>query len=183
MNRSEVFEYPVSLYMDKRLIWFETLYDTHADAIWRHFYLRLGDNERAKELMQEVFLKTWQYVMLGKTIEHEKAFLYRIAKNLFINEIRTDKRTASLDALEDDGFEVKDEHDTTTVHAEHTELMERLGMIKDSYRTVLVMRYVDDLPVKEIAALLDENETNISMRIKRGIEALKQTYEQRPRLS
>lgn len=163
--------------MDKRLIWFENLYDTHADAIWRHLYHRLRDNERAKELMQEVFLKTWQYVMLDKKIEHEKAFLYRIAKNLFINEIRTKKLQTSLDSLEEEGFEIKDENDMTTAHAEHTELMERLGLIKDSYRAVLVMRYIDDLPVKEIATILDENETNISMRIKRGIEALKQTYE------
>jgi len=166
--------------MDKRLIWFEKLYDTHADAIWRHFYHRLGDHERAKELMQEVFLKTWQYVMLDKTIEHEKAFLYRIAKNLFINEIRTKRSQTSLNMLEAGGLEIKDEHAITTTHAEHRELMERLDMIKDSYRTVLVMRYIDDLPVKEIASILDENETNISMRIKRGVEALKRTYERRP---
>lgn len=166
--------------MDKQLIWFEKLYDTYADAIWRHFYHRLGDNERAKELMQEVFLKTWQYVMLGKTIEHEKAFLYRIAKNLFINEIRTDKKTTSLNILEDKGFDIEDEYNTPTTQAEHTELLDHLNMIKDTYRTVLVMRYIDDLPVKEIASILDENETNISMRIKRGIEALKQTYKQQP---
>lgn len=169
--------------MDKRLNWFEKLYDNHADAIWRHFYHRLGDDERAKELMQEVFLKTWQYVMLDKKIEYEKAFLYRIAKNLFINEIRTKKLQTSLDSLEEEGFEITDENDITATHAEHTELMERLGMIKDSYRTVLVMRYIDDLPVKEIASLLDENETNISMRIKRGIEALKQSYETQPQTS
>lgn len=169
--------------MDKRLIWFEKLYDTHADAIWRHLYYRLGDRERAKELMQEVFLKTWQYVMSGKKIEHEKAFLYRIAKNLFINEIRTDKTASSLDALQEAGFEARDEQGDTATQAEHTELMERLGMIKESYKAVLVMRYIDDLPVKEIASLLDEKETNISMRIKRGIDALKKTYEPQPQLS
>jgi RNA polymerase sigma-70 factor, ECF subfamily len=163
--------------MDNRLIWFEKLYDTYADAIWRHFYHRLGDNERAKELMQEVFLKTWQYVVQGKEIEHDKAFLYRVAKNLFINEIRTRRSQTSLDSLEEGGFEIKDDHDTTAVLAEHTELMERLDLIKDSYRTVLVMRYIDDLPIKEIATILGENETNISMRIKRGIDALKQSYE------
>ena len=161
------------------MIWFEKLYDVHANAIWRHFYHRLGDSERAKELMQEVFLKTWQYVMLDKKIEHEKAFLYRIARNLFINEIRTDKRIISLDTLEEGGFEAKDECDMTIIHAEHTELMERLDVIRDSYRTVLVMRYVDDLTVKEIASILDEHETNISMRIRRGIEALKQAYNRR----
>jgi len=178
--KCEVLLYSVSLYMDKRLIWFEALYECHADAIFRHLYHRLGDRERAKELMQEVFLRAWQHVMLDKNIDHEKAFLYRIAKNLFINEIRTDKRTTSLDALVDEGFEAPDEHAITSSHAEHTELMERLMMIKDSYRTVLVMRYIDDLPVKEIAEILDEQETNISMRLKRGIEALKRTYEIRP---
>jgi RNA polymerase sigma-70 factor, ECF subfamily len=161
--------------MDKRLIWFEKLYDTYADAIWRHFYHRLGDHERAKELTQEVFVKTWQYVVLGKEIEYERAFLYRIAKNLFINEIRTKKSVVSLDSLAEEGFEIKDEHNVV-MSAEQKELIEHLGKIKESYRTVLVLRYVDDLPVKEIANLLEEKDTTISMRIKRGIEALKQTY-------
>ncbi len=163
--------------MDKRLIWFEALYDTHADAIWRHFYHRLGDHERAKELMQDVFMKTWEYVLRGNQIEHEKAFLYRTAHNLFVNEIRSKKLTLSYDLLAEDGFEIEDVRDTTSKHAEHTELLDRLQHIKESYRTVLVMRYIDELPVKEIAAILYEKETNISMRIKRGLTALKQTYQ------
>ena len=166
--------------MDKRLIWFEKLYDTHADAVWRHLYYQLGDAERANELLQEVFLKTWQYVLQDKHIEHEKAFLYRVARNLFINDIRSKKQAQSLDQLTDAGFEVVDATDTTAVASEHRELRDRLALIKDSYRTVLTLRYIDDLPVKEIAKLLGEQETNISMRIKRGIEALKQTYETHP---
>lgn len=162
--------------MDKRLQWFETLYDTYADAIWRHLYMRLGERERAKELMQEVFLKTWQYVMLGKTITHEKAFLYQTAKNLFINEIRTNRHTTSLDKLEESGAQIPGTAEATSAYAEHTELMERLALLKEDYKTVLILRYVDDLPIKEIAELLDENESTISMRIKRGIEALKATY-------
>ena len=162
--------------MDKNLVWFEKLYDSHADAIWRHLYLKLGDRERAKELMHDVFLKTWQYVMLGKTITYEKAFLYRIAHNLFVNEIRTDKKTVSLTPLEEAGYEIKDESVHTEAHALHKELLDHLAMIQPVYRDVLIMRYVDDLPVKEIARILDENETTISMRIARGKEALKQTY-------
>ncbi len=182
-RQCEVFSRTVSLYMDKRLIWFEKLYDTYADAIWRHLYAKVGDRERAKELMQEVFMKTWQYVMLDKTIEHEKAFLYRIARNLFINEIRTNKETASLTTLEESGYEIRDEGQNSASLAHHKELMDRLDMIKQSYRDVLIMRYIDDLPVKEIAEILNENETNISMRIKRGIEALKMTYEPKSSLS
>jgi RNA polymerase sigma-70 factor (ECF subfamily) len=164
--------------MDKRLIWFEELYDTHADALWRYFLYRLNDRERAKELTQEVFMKTWQYVLMDKTIENEKAFLYRIAKNLFINEIRTKKQSISLDCLETEGFEISDDSSASDTTATRNELFVRLGMIKESYRAVLIMRYIEDLPVKEIAHLLNEKETNISMRIKRGIEALKKTYQQ-----
>jgi RNA polymerase sigma-70 factor (ECF subfamily) len=136
----------------------------------------VGDRERAQELMQEVFLRTWQYVMLGRTIEHDKAFLYRIARNLFINEIRTKKQVSSLEMLQGNGFEPEEEVEDPTAFATHAELMDRLGMIKSSYRDVLIMRYVDDLQVKEIAEILGENETAVSMRIKRGIEALKRSY-------
>lgn len=165
--------------MDKRLIWFEELYDRHADMVWRHFYFRLGDSERAKELMQEVFLKVWQYIQSGKEIEYEKAFLYQIARNLFINELRVKGREVSLDLLEESGFDKADESMSTDTYAKNRELLDRLSLIKESYRMVLVMRYIDDLPVKDIASLLGEKETNISMRIKRGIEALKETYTQK----
>jgi RNA polymerase sigma-70 factor (ECF subfamily) len=165
--------------MDKQLELFERLYDTYADTIFRHIAYKLGDRERAKELTQEVFMKTWQYMLGGNTLTHEKAFLYRTAHNLFINEIRTDKRTASLSLLEDAGFEAVDaQAQGGVVAAERHELQEKLRHLKPSYREVLVLRYIDDLSVKEIAAILDEQETNISMRIKRGIEALRTIYNQ-----
>jgi len=162
--------------MDARLQWFERLYDAHADAIFRHLYMRLGDRERAKELTQEVFLKTWQYVMLGKTITHEKAFLYRIARNLFINEIRTDRRTHSLETLEDAGFEPADTRSATDATAHARELMDRLGSLSDEYVEVMTLRHIDGLAVKEIAEMLDMKETAVSMRLARALEALRKVY-------
>jgi len=161
--------------MDKRLIWFEKLYDSYADAIWRHLFFKLGDSERAKELMQEVFMKTWEYTLVGNKISEERAFLYRTATNLFINEIRTDKRTVPLSTLEAVGFEPSDSSDTT-ITAKQNELLEKLTKLNDNYRTALTLRYIDGLSVKEIAELLHEKETNISMRLKRGIESLKLEY-------
>ena len=175
-DRCEIPLYAVSLYMDARLSWFETLYDSYADALFRYLVVRIGDRERAKELTQEVFLKAWEYRVSGNTIEYEKAFLYRIAKNLFINEIRTDKKNFSLDALEEEGFEACDEGMKTNAYAEYKELFNHLSHIKESYREVLMMRYSDGLSVKEIADILNKNETAVSMSIARGIEALKKEY-------
>lgn len=166
--------------MDSRLTWFEGLYDTHADAVFRHIYLRLGDRERAKELVQDVFMRAWQYVMMGKTIEHEKAFLFRAARNAFINEIRSNREIKSLEQLAEGGFEPQDGGDSPEKETEHRELMRALAQLKENYREVLVMRYIDGLPVTTIADILSENETNISMRIKRGLAALKEVYEGPP---
>jgi RNA polymerase sigma-70 factor (ECF subfamily) len=41
------------------------------------------------------------------------------------------------------------------------------------YREVIVLRYVNDLPVKEIALLLGETENNVSVRLHRALAALK----------
>jgi RNA polymerase sigma-70 factor (ECF subfamily) len=163
--------------MDSRLAWFEKLYDTHADAVFRHIYLRLGDRERAKELVQDVFMRAWQYIMLGNNIEHEKAFLFRAAHNAFINEIRSRREKYSLERLQDKGFEASDTGDSPERESEQRELMRRLTQLKESYREVLIMRYIDGLPVVTIAEILSENETNISMRIKRGLDALRNMYD------
>jgi len=164
--------------MEDTIQWFEHLYDEYGDAIFRHLYLRMGDRDRAKELTQDVFMRAWQYVAQGKTIEHERAWLYRAAHNAFVNEIRTDKRTYSYESMvEDVGFDVVDETADTSDQADHNELLEYLDQLKDSYRKVLIMRYIDDLDVVEIAKLLNERETNISMRLKRALDKLRTLYE------
>src|SRR5690349_19793406 len=56
-------------------------YDEFADPIFRHCYFRVFRRDRAKELVQETFLRAWEYQLQGKPIENIRAFLYRIANN------------------------------------------------------------------------------------------------------
>lgn len=156
---------------------FEELFNRFSDKLFRHLHYRLGDRERAKELTQEVFVRTWQHLSAGKSIEHENAFLYKIANNLFINEIRTDKTSASLEHLqEESGFEVSASEQSPGEFSLEQELHNFLQELSPPYREVLVYRYIDDMAVKDIATLLGEKETAISMRIARATEKLKQRY-------
>jgi RNA polymerase sigma-70 factor (ECF subfamily) len=167
--------------MDTALAQFERLFNQYSDAIFRHLQYRLGDRERAKELTQEVFMRTWQHLASGKRVEYEKAFLYKIANNLFINEIRTDKTNSSLDHLEEvHGVEVTSILSSPQKIAEEQELQTFIQSLPPPYRDVLIYRYIDDMTVKDIAKLLGEKETNISMRLKRATEKLKQTYNLTP---
>lgn len=153
---------------------FENIYKQHANAIFGYFAVRLSDREKAKELTQEVFTNVWKYLADGKTIEYEKAFVYRAAHNAFVNEIRNKKETQSLDRLQEGGIDFEDKAETgASRRQEHYELLSKLDTLKQSYREVLLLRYFEDLQVKEIAEMLGESETNISMRIKRAEQSLK----------
>jgi len=76
---------------------FTSAYEEFADAIFRHCYFRVSDREKAKDIMQEVFVRTWNYVVEGNEINELKSFLYRTAHNLIIDEYRARKNDASLE--------------------------------------------------------------------------------------
>ena len=174
----EIFAHTVSIYMDSLIVQFEELFKRHNNAIFRHLFYRLGDRERAKELTQEVFMRTWQQLISGKEIKFEKAFLYQVANNLFINEIRTKKSSSSLDEIQEKtGYEIEDQELNPEDQSKQKELLRRLENLTDSYREVLILRYIDGLAVQDIATILNEKETNISMRIARALAKLKDHYE------
>ncbi|HYC83343.1 MAG TPA: RNA polymerase sigma factor [Candidatus Paceibacterota bacterium] len=149
-------------------------YDAYADAMLRYCYFKISDRHRAEELTEEAFMKAWQYLVKGEDVENMRAFLYRILNNLIIDEYRR-KRTSSLDDLEAEGFELSDARAHTDIE-EQVEINRLLGIIDQldgKYREVVILRYVDDLGVREIAEILGEAENTISVRINRAIKQLK----------
>lgn len=147
-------------------------YDELSDALFRHCYYRCYDRERAKELMQECFVRAWEYVVEGKDIKNLKAFLYRVANNLVIDESRK-KKESSLDVLMEGGFEPVDVKDKTEINAEAGQMMRLLDRIDEKYREIVSMRYLDDMTPKEIAAVVGESENVVSVRLHRGIRQLR----------
>lgn len=153
-------------------------YDEYADALFRHCLLRIRDRELAKDLVAETFTKTWDYLSQGKKVDHLRAFLYRVANNLIVDTSRR-KRSSSLDTLmEEDGFEVIDESiKDPAVMPDARKAMQLLTSLDEMYRSAIMMRFVDGLTPKEIAAALSVSENVVSVRIHRGIERLKRLAE------
>jgi RNA polymerase sigma-70 factor, ECF subfamily len=162
--------------MDELTTRFDGLYDQYADPIFRHLYYRLGNRERALDLTQEVFAGLWRQLAAKTDIREPRAYLYRSAHNIFVNELERAKRAISLDTLQQSGFDIKSDEKTAEELAEQRELVEKLETVSEPYRAALILRYVDGLQVKEIAEILHENENTITVRLKRGTEKLRQLY-------
>lgn len=155
---------------------FAEAYEAYADAIFRHCAYRCFDRERAKELMQETFMKAWDYLVAGNTIDNVQAFLYRTANNLIIDDARRNKKrtVVSYEDMAEDGFDItgEDGRDQGRIF-DSKEIAKILLRVEEPYRTALIMRYIDELKPKEIAATLHEPANTVSVRINRGMKMLK----------
>ncbi|OGI69819.1 hypothetical protein A3A09_03460 [Candidatus Nomurabacteria bacterium RIFCSPLOWO2_01_FULL_42_20] len=160
---------------------FVAVYDEFSDAIFRYCYIQTSDRDIARDLTQDTFMKAWEYLVnvehTRKKIEYMKAFLYKIATNLIIDYRRKKKPTVSLETLMEEGFDVGTPEKAQEKHEivfEGEEAIKTLSQLDEKYRDVLTMRYVDDLSIKEIAEITGETENNVSVRIHRGLEKLRE---------
>jgi len=156
---------------------FVQAYDQHADAIFRHCFFRVHDRERARDLMQETFTKTWKYMADGGAIENIRAFLYKVATRLVIDEWKKAKKESSLEDLQEKGFEPGAEDRFFGQLEVDTEAKSMLQKIDPRYRDVIVMRYLEELSPKEIGLILGESENAVSVRIHRGLKQVRHFLE------
>ncbi|MCL5666246.1 MAG: RNA polymerase sigma factor [Patescibacteria group bacterium] len=154
---------------------FLSAYDNYHEAIYRHCFFRVYSKTRAEELVQETFMRVWQYLMQDKKVENIRAFLYRVANNLIIDESRK-KKEESLEVLMDKSpaYEPSHEgHKSMEKKVLYGEIIDNMEDLPPDYKDILVLRYVDDLDPKEIAEILDTNANNVSVKINRAVKALK----------
>ena len=154
---------------------FLTAYDEHADAIYRHCYFRLLNKDKAEELVQETFLKTWQYLDAGNPVDNLRPFLYRVATNLIIDFVRK-KKEDSLDAK----LEVNPLDEPMGSDHRDIERSALLSLVKSSMaeleqdeRDLITMRYLDDMDPREIAEILDISPNYVSVKLNRAVAKLK----------
>lgn len=154
---------------------FVKAYDQHADAIFRYCHFRISNRELAKDLTQETFTKAWKYIADGKEIENIKAFLFKIAGNLVIDEYRKVKQSSLEELQERDGFDVESKDDEKIVFSSEVERVRLvIEELPDKYKEVITMRYVSDLSPKEIAEAIGESENVVSVRLNRAVKKMRE---------
>jgi len=150
-------------------------YDKYSDAIFRYCYAQTSDRELAKDLAQETFTKTWEYFTRSQGVEKIRPFLYKVATNLIIDYRRKKHPQISLEAVMEEGFDFEAKEGRKEIEGtfDGEQVIKALRCLDEKYREVLSLRYIEDLSVREISTLIEESESNVSVRIHRGMEKLK----------
>lgn len=156
---------------------FKEIYDKESDVIFRFCLTRVSDRDQALDITQEVFLRLWNNLSLDKKISNHRAFIFTIARNLIIDWYRK-KKNISLDSMidnEQERFDLIDENiiNNLELSFEGKNVLEKISELSETYQTVVYLRFVEDMPPREISEVTGLSENVVSVRINRGLEELR----------
>lgn len=137
----------------------------HMDTMYNYALFLTHDRDTAQDLLQETFLKSYRFLDSFEEGTNEKAWLYRIMRNTYINNYRRQKRTPDLVEY-DDQISAYQMERTESIDRENlsarigTDLFEdeissAIARLPERYRSVVVMRDVEEMPYEEIAEALE----------------------------
>jgi len=159
---------------------FGELYDMYAPRIYRFIYFKVSSVSDAEDLTAEVFLKTWEYVSEGKEVKHFAGLLYRIARNRVIDfyRHRSTQPTQEIDEtilekISDQGMAAKKMQEANEVQG----VIKNLQKLKDEYREVITLRFIDELSMGEIAEILQKSQISVRVLLHRALKTLKKVSE------
>ncbi len=153
---------------------FGQLYDRYCDQIYRFAYRRLRDREAAEDATADVFFKALRAIGSYKPqVAPFSAWLYRIASNAVTDHLRARRPSNSLDtAMETpDRSDPVDEQAINRLEADRVWLA--VDRLTDAQRTAIILRLGHDLPIAEIAALMDRSEGAVKLLLNRGLNAVR----------
>jgi len=158
---------------------FGSLYDRYQPSIYRFVLIKVSRREDAEDITHQAFLHAWQHI---STYTHRgfpfSSWLYRIARNKVIDHYRTRGREPYLEELDAESFvEETNLHVTLDVRMTLARVHRALKHLKEEHHDVIVMRFIEDLSVKETAAALGKSEGAVKLIQHRAIKELKRVLE------
>jgi RNA polymerase sigma-70 factor (ECF subfamily) len=148
---------------------FDTLVKKYQSPVRRFFlHLTLGDRALSDDLAQETFLKAYTSLRSFRNLSGFSTWLYRIAYNVFYDDLRNRHEQADLDAAELDAVYYTDPQGAS----ENLDLYRGLATLKEAERTCLTLFYMQDLAIEKIAAVTGYPEGTVKSHLSRGKEKL-----------
>ena len=165
---------------------FADLVKAHETNVY-NLCLRMCSNpEDARDLAQEAFIKAWRGIRFYKFESAFSTWLFRLTSNVCIDFLRKQKRrpVVSLTVEEEDREIELEVPDPAPLPEEQVLYEERsravaaaMEQLEEEFRTVLVLRVVEDLPYEQIAEILDLKVGTVKSRLARARLKLKNLLE------
>lgn len=148
----------------------QTDLSTHREQLFRWFVKQVGDVQAAEDLTQETLVEAWNNRYKLTDPSGVTAWLYAIASNIHKRWLRQNGRDqARYTPLSEETFSTSS---LTSIDLSRTDLItlldRALAELPPETRTVVLMRYLEELPQAKVAQILGLSESAVAVRLHRG---------------
>jgi RNA polymerase sigma-70 factor (ECF subfamily) len=165
MNRVDDITLVAQVVTDRNNRAFDRLVKRYQSPIRRLLlHLTCGDADLSDDLAQETFLKAYTGLAAFKQLSSFSTWLYRIAYNVFYDEVRSRQRTDSLEVNEIDAHRHVRQDDV----GQQMDIYRALSALKEAERACITLFYMEDQPIEKIADITGYPAGTVKSHLSRG---------------
>ena len=149
-------------------------YITHnQEKLYRIDFIYSKNEEAALDIVQEAITKALKNINKLSEESYIKTWFYRILINESLQYIRKNKRilTYELEAIEN-------KVDCNVDFAEGLDVYKYVQDLNEKLKTVIILRFFEDMKISEIAKITKTNESTVKSRLYKGLKELKRLIEE-----
>ena len=154
---------------------FDELLKSIQVALFRYIFRLVGEHGLAEDVTQEVFLIIYRKIRWLENPQLFRAWAYRIASREAFKRLKKERRWAEQ-IRDEEVLEKISAHETTEIYA--PELIEKLpeliSNVSPASRAILILHYLDEMPLSEIAEILDISLGTVKSRLAYGLTSLRE---------
>lgn len=160
--------------MDQALL--QLLYEKYRQEIYLYLFSFCHDRETAEDLTQETFLKA--LLSLPDNHGNMRAWIYMVARNLYFNHAKKEKRLCAWKEREGNASKNRQEPLEKMLQNEQKRILyQGLDSLKNPYKEVLLLQYFGGFSQKEIAVILHVTPENVRILAYRAKRKLREYME------
>jgi RNA polymerase sigma-70 factor (ECF subfamily) len=150
---------------------FGQIYDLLAPKVYNFIFSRIRHKPTAEDLLHTVFLKAWNNIGRYKPTKNAKfsTWLFQIANYTIIDHWRTNKETSELEKFANSADLATEQK----LYENYDYLMTAIDELPEDYKTVLNLRFMQDLSIEEVAHIMNKTQVGIRVLQHRALNSLR----------
>lgn len=145
----------------------QNMIQQYGDMLFRISIFMLGNEADAEDAVQETVLRYMQKAPVFNGSEHKKAWLIKVITNQCrdMMRFRTNHPQISIEDLQN-----------CVQNPESTGIVEALMTIPEKFKIVMLLYYVEEYRIDEIAGIINKSSSAVKMRLQKGRKLLEEKY-------
>jgi RNA polymerase sigma-70 factor, ECF subfamily len=148
------------------------LWQEHKEALYYFILKRVHDESTAKDILQDVLLKVYNFCSCKSGVRNVRSWLFQIANNTIIDYYRKHRKNISTDTFN----EMEEESEASAFKDAAEFILPMINLLPEAYAAPLRRSDVDGANLKDIAEELNLGLSAVKQRVSRGRKMLKDVF-------